>query len=147
MYKSNVIVYSLLFLLSALLLVWLIPAYTPESVGYGLSPAFLPYVLAIIMLICSGWLLLKTLVTGAGRGEAPVLGKTQLLTLIKYMPVFFLAFPLMSWIGFIPAACIVLVILQYLSGQRKPLTIALVTIITTMAAYCFMHYGMQVPMP
>lgn len=147
MYKMNLTVYGILAAFSLLLILWIVPAQTPEPVDYALSPSFMPYLLSIIMLVCSSWLLLKTFITHRGQHESSSVNVKHFLHLLKYVPLFYLTFPLMSWIGFIPAAFIMLCIMQYLTGQRNIPKLVIVSAVVAGFSYFTILHIMHVPLP
>ena len=147
MFRVNLIVYGTLTAFSLSLIFWLVPLQTPPGLGYGLEPSFLPYILSTVMLICSAWLLIKTLFTRMRQQGPSELKKESFFQLLKYIPLFFITFPLMTWIGFVPASIIILSVLQYLAGQRSILVIAIISVGITLFAYASILYGMRIPLP
>ena len=147
MYKTNLIVYGILTAFSFLMIVWIVPTQTPEGIGYGLAPSVMPYILSTVMLICSAWLLVKTLLTRSRQQGPGAFQKDDLIQLVKYIPIFFVTLPLMSWIGFIPVGIIILFLLQYMMGQRSILKNAAISIVITLLAYAGILYGLKAPLP
>jgi len=147
MFKMNLAVYSILTAFSLLLIFWVVPSQTPPGLGYGLEPSFLPYILSTVMLVCTAWLLIKTLLTKSRQQGPSDLKIESFFQLLKYIPLFFITFPLMTWIGFIPASIIVLSILQYLVGQRNILLIVAISVGGTLLTYALILYGVRMPLP
>lgn len=137
------ITYSAITLLSFSLLLWIIPAQTPPSIGIGIPPSVLPNALAGIMLACSASLLLKTFLTTRETSKNP-LPLPVWVHIAKYSAVCFLAFPLMSYIGFIAGSMFVLAMFQFLTGQRNIVIIIGVSASVSVLAYLGAVYGMGI---
>jgi hypothetical protein len=85
---------------------------------------------------------------GKVSGEKiPEKEKINLWHLIKFLVPSALLMPAVEWMGFIPAGILFLLVMQYLCGQRKPVTMILVTVVTVGIVYSGMRYGLQVPFP
>lgn len=159
-------------LFSLILLVVVIPRDTPPYQGYGVSPALIPNLAAGLMLLLSLIRLSgRTGERGAtgdagaeNSGNIPAPGKKAgrpardggsdrasptrtAAHLAKFFPPCFLLLPLMARIGFIPAGLVFMLVMQYLCGQRNPLTMLLVGVLTVGGLYLAMVYGFKVPMP
>lgn len=144
MRKVLMLSYAFLFLLSIALLFWLIPNFTPPSSGYGIPASALPNLLASVMLICSAFLLVQT---AMGKGDCNGPNPLPLpiwVHMAKYFTVLFLAFPLMSYIGFIPGSIILLATLQYFAGQRNLMLIIVISVVVSVLTYYAVMYGMDV---
>ena len=142
-------------------LLWVIPAQTPPYPGYGVSAALLPDVAFGIVLLLSMLLLLHNLLAYraekskrkpatpeelASREINPE-DKVHFWRLALFMIPCLLLMPAMEWIGFIPAGIVFMLVLQFLCGQRKPVTLALVAVVPVCIMYAAMRYGLGVPMP
>lgn len=144
MRKVLIVSYAFLLLLSIALLLWLIPNFTPPSSGYGIPASALPNLLACVMLICSAFLLAQNLM-GKSEGDGPnPLPVATWVHMLKYFVVLFLAFPLMSYIGFVPGSILLLAVLQYLAGQRNLILIIAISVIFSVTTYYTVMYGMDV---
>lgn len=144
MRKVTLTVYTIMFGLSLSLLLWIIPAQTPDPIGYGIAPAAMPSFLASVMLLTSATLLAKTFFNkNADCGPNP-LPKATWVHMAKYFSVLFLAFPLMTFIGFIPASMLLLAALQFLSGQRNIVMLIAVSVIVSVLSYFVVSHGMGI---
>ena len=146
MRRSLLICYSLLLILSINLLVWIIPKYTPEWLGYGISSSALPNILATVLLFFSGGLLFKTW-RDKSDCSLPPIGVYEFIHLVKNGVVLLATFPLIKLIGFIPASILSLLALQYIAGQRKIVTMIIVAICVSIVAYGLLVHLLQVPLP
>ena len=156
MFRTNLIVYSLLVAFSLWLIFWAVPTQTPSGIGYGLPPAFLPRFLSVLMLITSSWLLITTLVTRARQQGPSPIEKEHFIQMLKFIPLLLIAFPLMAWIssfqiipggGFIPVTIILLCTMQYMTGDRNIRRMAIISVSIALLSYVGILYGMQVPLP
>lgn len=146
-------------LVSLLFLLWVIPTFTPPYPGYGVSSALLPNIvigiilaLAVLQLVTGLVYQCKVKSSEAEKNqiedeEIPLDKRVHLWHLASFMIPCILLFPALKFMTFIPGALLFLVIIQYLCGQRKILTIAIVAICTTAVLYVAMVYGLGVPLP
>lgn len=144
MRKVILTVYTVMFGLSILMLLWIIPAQTPPPIGYGIAPSAMPNFLATVMLLSSGTLLIKTLLNKDAECGPNPLPKATWIHMVKYFSILFLAFPLMTFIGFIPASIILLAALQYLSGQRNMILLVAVAVIVSVGTYYVVSQAMGI---
>lgn len=149
MRRTLLAAYLLLGLLSVVLIVWLIPAYTPPHSGYGMPPAVLPYILSSILLICSLLCAFDAYrAMRAGPDETPTpLPLKRWIHLAVYAAVLFLAMPVMERAGFFMGSVIVLAVLQWLAGQRNLFTLAAVSVGVAGVTWVILWYGLQAPLP
>ncbi len=142
---------------SLVFLLWVIPTFTPPYPGYGVSSALLPNVafgsiLALSLLslglnIFSHFKSKSTKPEAGQSGDIPSGGRVHLWHLACFMIPCILLMPAMKWIGFIPGGLLFMLLIQYLCGQRRPVTMALVAAGTVGFLYAVMRYGLSVPMP
>lgn len=155
MQKTLLVAYGLLLGLGVALLVWVIPAFTPRPSGYGISPAALPNLLAGTITVLAVWLLISTWRASRMSGKAAArsrldlapVGARQLLHLARFAVVLFGAFPLMELAGFFPGSVAVLVLLQYLCGQRRLIPMLVVAVAAAGLVYTAVRYALNVPLP
>ncbi len=146
MQKTILRSYIFIALFAITMIVWAIPNYTPESLGYGLPPAVLPYCLSFVLLFLSLYRIILSFREIKADIESSI-SVWGLLHLLKFVVLFFATFPLMSLIGFIPASIIVIALLQILAGQRKVAIIASVSIVVSLIFYCIIVYVVNAPLP
>jgi len=135
---------------SVLFLLWIIPTYTPTYPGYGVSAALLPNVVVSIILLLSlislGVNFFSRQKTGQHE-EIPDENKVYLWHLLMFMIPCILLFPAIKLIGFLPSGLMFMLLIQYLCGQRKPVTLILVSVCSVGFMYALMRYGLKIPMP
>ncbi len=142
---------------SLFFLVWVIPTFTPPYPGYGVSSALLPDVafgtILVLSLLSLGHNIFSHFRAKATNPEAGQSGdispgsRVHLWHLACFMVPCLLLMPAMKWAGFIPAGLLFMLLIQYLCGQRKPVTMVLVAVCSVGLMYVVMRYGLGVPMP
>lgn len=157
------LIYGGIALGSLVFLLWVIPAHTPPYPGYGVSAAVVPNVAMGMILLLSVVALIKNYVAHLKAkaittqeakhsqvDQAEVVDpdkRVNLLHLAKFIIPSALLMPAIQLIGFIPAGILFMLVIQFLCGQRKPVTLLLVSVITVGTLYSIMTYGLSVPMP
>jgi len=157
------LIYGGIALGSVAFLTWIIPTYTPEYPGYGVSAALLPNVAVSIILVLSllalaqnflAYLVLKkkNLLEPEKPTEEPQENgyqakKVHLVHLARFMIPCLLVMPAMHWLGYVPAGILFLLAIQYIGLRPKPLTGLLVATIPVGVMYVLMVYGLGVPLP
>lgn len=155
--KRDNLTYGGIALGSVVFLLWIIPTYTPPYPGYGVRASLVPNVVVGIILVISvaslvsnilAYLSAKPTSPEEGRsGDNSQVDRVHLGHLARFMIPCLLLMPAIQWVGFIPAGIVFMLALQYFCGQRKPVTMALVTVGTVGFLYVTMRYGLSVPMP
>lgn len=158
--KRDNLVSSIISLVCVIFLIWVIPAFTPEYPGYGLSSRLLPNVVFGAILVLSVLQLAQNLLIDLGgeiekstspgkslSGDIPREDRVHLWHLISFMLPCFLLMPFMRWVGFILGGFLFMMLMQYLCGQRKPVTMLTVAVCTVGLSYAAMRYGLGIPMP
>ncbi len=153
--KRDNLVYGGLAAGSVVFLLWVIPTYTPPYPGYGVPASLVPNVAVGVILGLSVLALLRDLAAFlAERSKGPKPpekiapgDKVHLGHFLLFMVPCALLMSGMQWIGFIPAGIAFMLLIQYLCGQRKPITALIVTVVTVGGLYGAMRYGLSVPMP
>ena len=131
--------------LGVLLLLWLIPAYSPAYPGYGVPASLVPNLAAggILLLAVLG-LVRTALAYGKTRRPAPGIAKGHLA---RFFIPCALLMPAMRAVGFIFATLIFMFVIQWFCGQRKPLPLVVVALVPALILYALMRFGLGVPMP
>lgn len=142
---------------SVFFLAWVIPTFTPPYPGYGVSSALLPNVafgsILVLSLLSLGYNIFshfKAKLTNPEAGQSEDIrseDRVYLWHLASFMIPCILLMPTMKWMGFIPSGLLFMLLMQYLCGQRKPVTAVLVAICSVGLMYAAMRYGLSVPMP
>lgn len=138
-------------------LIWVIPTFTPPYPGYGVSSALLPNLafgsILALSLLSLGYNIFshfKAKSTNPEAGQSEDIrskDRVHLWHLASFMIPCILLMPAMKWMGFIPGGLLFMLLMQYLCGQRKPVTMALVAVCTVGLTYAAMRYGLSVPIP
>jgi len=155
--KRDNLVDGFVILGSLVFLLWIIPNFTPPYPGYGVSSALLPnvafgiiLVLSVVPLGNSLWSQYKAKLTSREEDQAEEISqndRVHLWHLASFMIPCLLLMPVMKWVGFIPGGLLFMILLQYLCGQRKPVTMVIVAVCTVGSIYAAMRWGLGVPMP
>lgn len=139
--------------LGVLLLVWIIPTWSPPWPGYGMPPSLVPNVAAGFLLVLALWGLGRTwllLRKSEGGTAPPKVGPTSekrpdwLHLLLFVVPCAFLM-PAMSAVGFMPAGIGFMLLVQWLCGQRKVVPLLLVGALPVLAIWALMRFALGVP--
>ena len=161
--QRDILAYVFVALASLLLLTWAIPAYTPPYPGYGASPALVPNVVVIVMLIMAILGVVRSTMAirdsstlseeettfpedGGGSGFTQV-GRLDIIHLAKFMIPAALFVIGINTIGYIPSALGFVVLVQYLVGARSPVKILVLSVAAVAFMYVAMRYGFGVPIP
>ncbi|WP_165176672.1 tripartite tricarboxylate transporter TctB family protein [Desulfovibrio sp. ZJ369] len=146
--------YAGMAVVSLLLLVWIIPAWSPPWPGYGMPPSLVPNVAAGILLALSLWGLARSfLFFRKTRGQrAPMPEGTPKKTrgwlyLLIFVTPCALLMPAMASVGFVPAGIGFMLLIQWLCGQRRPLPLILVSVLPVLTIWALMRFALGVPMP
>jgi hypothetical protein len=166
--QTETAIYAGIALAGIALLVWIIPAYTPPYPGYGAPPALVPNVAVGLMLFMAVLELVRTGISQRRGRRSPAdappsatpagsdaeasdgftqAGQANLGHLLRFMVPCGLLVPAWTWIGFIPASILFLLVVQYLVGQRRPVTAVLLALVVVAVIYAAMRYGFSVPVP
>jgi hypothetical protein len=146
-----------------LMLIWAIPKYTPAYPGYGASPALVPVVavgimlaMAILALIRNALALYMDKPLSPEESEFPKesegsgftqIGRINLVHLISFVVPCTLLIIGIEYIGYLPAAFLFMLLIQYVIGNRgvvQPVTVAFVAV---GLMYVAMRYGFGVTIP
>ena len=144
--QRDTISYGTIAVFSSALLIWIIPAWSPEYPGYGVPATLLPNIAAGFMLVLSLLGLIRAVLarTSASGGSVERIHW-------KHIAVFLipcvLLMPAMARIGFIPAGIVFMLWIQHACGQRRWLTMAVVAVVPVAVVYARMRYCLGVPMP
>jgi len=145
------------------MLTWGIPTYTPPYPGYGASPALVPNVSISVILVMSLLALLRNAIAKLrgktlplGENEFPEDSQTTGFTQIgRVKPFHLLSFMIpcallvigIKYIGYVPAACLFMLVIQYVIGSRKIVQPIIVSVAAVAVMYVTMRYGFGVPIP
>ncbi len=143
--QRDTISYGTVAVFSSALLLWIIPTWSPEYPGYGVPATLLPNIAAGFMLALSILGLIRTLLHKAASTGS--VGRIHWKHLAVFLIPCVLLMPAMSLAGFIPAGIVFMAWIQFVCGQRRWLTMAIVSVVPVVVVYALMRFGLGVPMP
>ncbi len=146
--KRDIISYGFVLLFCLALLIYVIPAFSPEYPGYGVPATLVPNIASGAMLCLALTGLAKTFFKNrrVRQGETISFTIHWLHLAVFFLPCLLLM-PAMHHLGFIPSGITFLLLLQWICGQRSWISLALVSILPVVLVYVIMRYGLGVPMP
>ncbi len=150
--------------LSLLLLLWIIPEWSPPWPGYGMPPSLMPNLAAGFILALATIGLLRNCFASLQEKKALQGSKPDAKDLPKIAPagkkrfpgwlhllIFVipcaLLMPAMNVFGFIPSGLVFMLLIQWLCGQRKPLVMILVAALSIGLLWALMRFALAVPLP
>lgn len=144
--QRDTISYGTVAVFSSALLLWIIPVWSPEYPGYGVPATLLPNIAAGFMLVLSLLGLLRVVLRRkSASGES--VGRIHWKHIAVFLIPCVLLMPAMSYAGFIPAGVVFLAWIQFVCGQRRWQTMAIVAVVPVVIVYALMRFGLGVPMP
>lgn len=147
MYYTHIFSSLASILFGILLLTWIIPTQTPEWPGYGMPASMLPNILAWIIIVSASINLVKTIVTGAGKGQSAEISPRTFAHLLGFIAVLAAAMPIMSLLGYFGGSCIVMVAMCLLCRERRPLRLVIVSAATIGITWAALWKGLSVILP
>lgn len=161
--QRDSISYILILGISILLLIWAIPKYTPPYPGYGASPALVPIVSVGVMAVMAILALVRNALAKYGNSPLPPeeeefpedaqtsgftqVGRINLVHLASFMIPCALLVVGIDYIGYLPAAFLFMLVIQFVIGSRAVLQPVVVSIVAVALMYVTMRYGFGVPIP
>ncbi len=137
----------LLMIGSIVMVLFIIPEWTPESQGYGLAASSLPNAMCIVIGALAGLQLLCGVRHGLQwKGEHPV-SLEVVIHLTKYFGVMLLVFPAWKWLGFVPGGMVVLALLYVVTGIRNRAAVAAICVLLPVVCYALLWHGLHIPTP
>lgn len=144
---QDMTVYIILMLFSLVMVFAVIPAWSPESSGYGLASSTVPtlmcWVVFVISLVQAVMLLRKGF---AGQGAKPVT-RDVIWHLFRYFGVMLLIFPAWHFLGFIAGGMVVLGLLYWITGVTNLRAVVAVCVLLPAVCYLVLWYGLHIPTP
>lgn len=161
--QRDSVAYLLITAFCILMLVWAIPTYTPPYPGYGASPALVPNVSVSVILVMSFLALLRNVFTmqknktlppeqhhtpdGTEASGFTQVGRVKLIHLASFMIPCALLVLGIDYIGYVPAALLFLLVIQYVIGSRQLIQPIVVSVVAVAVMYIIMRFGFGVPIP
>ena len=152
MQRADIVSSAFLLALSTWLMTTGIEQSTFGASDYGLSPKGVPFAMAAGVAVFSAIQLIISLLamrkgSSADSPEKSTIPKTHWVFLGIMAAVMTVTLILMNYLGFIISGVIFLIAIQYLAGQRKPLPLILVAVVTPIILERAIWYGMGVMLP
>lgn len=161
--QRDALAYLLIIIVCIVMLAWAIPEYTPPYPGYGASPALVPNVSVGIMLVMAMLALVRNVLAMYANKPLPLdestfpdereasgftqIGRANLVHLSAFAIPSALLIVGVNYIGYLPAAFIFMLIIQYVIGSRKILQPVVVAVVSVAVMYITMRYGFGVSIP
>ena len=161
--QRDTVAYLLILGFSILLLTWAIPNYTPAYPGYGASPALVPIVSVSVIALMSILALIRNALAKYAGKELPLeesqfpeegqasgftqVGRVNLIRLASFIIPSALLVVGIEYIGYLPAAFLFLLVIQYVIGSRKLIQPVIVSVTLVGLIYIVMRYGFGVRIP
>lgn len=161
--QRDTLAYLLIVIFCIVMLVWAIPTYSPPYPGYGASPALVPNVSVSVMLAMALLALIRNVLATYGNKPLPIeestfpdereasgftqIGRINLIHLGAFVIPSALLIVGINYIGFLPAAFIFMLIIQYVIGSRRLVQPVVVAVVSVVVMYVTMRYGFGVPVP
>lgn len=109
------------------------------------DPSFFPWVNTVIILVLSGWLLVRGL--RRPRETAAAIDTAQRNRVVMAMTVFVIYLAAMPMLGFILATAPFFAVMMTLFGERRPFHVGIGTLAATAALYFLFRHGFGVFLP
>ncbi len=161
--QRDTLAYLLIIVFCIVLLAWAIPEYTPAYPGYGASPALVPNVSVGLMLVMAILALIRNALAMYANKPLPLaestfpdereasgftqIGRANLMHLGAFAVPSVLLIVGIDYIGYLPAAFIFMLIIQYVIGSRKIVQPVVVAVVSVAVMYITMRYGFGVSIP
>lgn len=161
--QRDTVAYLLISAFCILMLAWGIPTYTPPYPGYGASPALVPNVAISVILVMSLLILIRNAILKfKGKTLPPEerefpeeiqtsgftqIGRVKLFHLLSFLIPCALLVIGIEYIGYIPAAFLFLLVIQFVIGSRHWFQPTIVSILVVIVLYVIMRFGFGVPVP
>jgi len=152
--KREVITAVSILLATLAIIFYVIPNYIDLEEEFeiaSLSPAFFPTLAAWIIVALAGMLAIAALwqphKNETDEGNAAWLSQAEERNAYKSAVVILLYAFAMKYIGFLIATVLVLSVLLVLQDIKKPLPVALISILVTGGVFLFFYFVMQVHLP
>lgn len=146
MKRQEFILNCLLILGSLVAIFLIIPAWSPEGQGYGLSASTLPSFACAAIAVLALMQIFTGLKRGIKRGDPPISAEV-VKHLVKYFGVMLLIFPAWKFLGFLAGSAFVLALLYVLAGNRSWKIVTAISVLLPLVSYGLLVYGLHVPTP
>ena len=148
--KRADLITALFLMMTGLVMIFvIIPAQTYPGEEYGVPPATVPTAAMAIVTVMAGILLVQRLVERRkNEKDTPSPMKwLQWLHIAGFAALLFAGLAAIKFLHFIPGGILILAVLMIIAGQRKVLTIILVSVPIPFLIYAALWYGLRIPLP
>jgi len=148
--KKADIVTALFLLVTGLVMIFvIIPAQTYPGEEYGVPPATVPTAAMAVVTVMAGILLVQRLLERRkNEKDTPSpMKRLQWLHIAGFTILLFAGLAAIKFLHFIPGGILILAVLMIITGQRKALTIILVSVPIPFLIYAALWYGLRIPLP
>lgn len=148
--KKADIVTALFLLVTGLVMIFvIIPAQTYPGEEYGVPPATVPTAAMAVVTVMAGILLVQRLLERRkNEKDTPSpMKRLQWLHIAGFTILLFAGLAAIKFLHFIPGGILILAVLMIIAGQRKVLTIILVSVPIPFLIYAALWYGLRIPLP
>lgn len=147
MRKADIAAACFLIVLGLLMILVIIPAQTEPGEEYGVPPATVPMAATGLVTVMALLLLIKRIRERGLDDEPNPIRSRQWLHIGLYTVLLLAGLALIKLLHFIPGGIVFIAGLMIITGQRKPVTITLVSGLTPGLVYCALWYGLRIPLP
>jgi hypothetical protein len=149
MKKADIVVALFLLVTGLIMIFVIIPAQTYPGEEYGVPPATVPTAAMAVVTLMAGILLVQRLLDRRkNEKDTPSpLKRLQWLHIAGFTILLFFGLAAIKFLHFIPGGILILAVLMIISGQKKPLTIILVSVPIPFLVYAALWYGLRIPLP
>jgi hypothetical protein len=148
--KKADIITALFLLVTGLVMIFvIIPAQTYPGEEYGVPPATVPTTAMAIVTLMAGILLVQRLLDQRKniKDTPSPINRLQWLHITGLTTLLFFGLAAIRFLHFIPGGILILAVLMFITGQRKVLTIILVSVPIPFLIYAALWYGLRIPLP
>lgn len=132
---------------SILMLLVIIPQWTPESDGYGLAASTVPNAMCSVIGLLALFQIIGILRKSLTESAPKPFNSATFLHLCKYFAAMCLIFPAWKLLGFVFGSMAVLALLYLITGIKNWLAVGVTCISLPLAAYALLWYGLHLPPP
>jgi len=149
MRKADIITALFLLVTGLTMIFVIIPVQTYPGEEYGVPPATMPTAAMGIVTAMAGILLVQRLLDRrkTEKDTPSPMRRLQWLHIAGFTALLFAGLAAIKFLHFIPGGILILAVLMFITGQRKPLNIILVSVPTPFLVYAALWYGLKIPLP
>lgn len=149
MRKADMVAAIVLMVVGLTMIFIIIPAQTSPGEKYGVPPRTVPTAAMVVVTVMSGTLFIQRLIESkkAKDTRPSPLSRKHWAHIGAYTVLLFIGLAMIKFLHFVPGGILLLAVLMILTGQRKPVIIALVAVPVPILVYAGLWYGLRMPLP